>query len=329
VLSEVRTRQLGIRIVRIGLPGGIDARTAKQILSERDPEAFELNHLYTLADDGATCNGPACADREAVGWPLSNGQCGDGQTIGIVDSAVLAQHPAFAEARLTVQRFGETSRQASDPGHGSAIAGLLVGSAESPTPGLLPRAKLYAADPFFTLPSGANASETTALIEGIDWLIGRGAKVIGLSLSGPPNQVLAQAVEKAAERGVLLVAAAGNGGRNAGTAYPAGYPGVLSVTAVSTRDRVYRRANRGEYIDLAAPGVRVWTLDIDGDGKRRSGTSFAVPFVVALASQALAEKRVTLQQLRAGQGLPLIDLGAPGHDPVYGWGRPRYDGDCS
>ena len=323
-------RQLDMRVVRLRSPPGIDALTARQILGEREPRAFELNHLYRLDDGGGEpCTGPACDDRAAVGWPSSVGRCGSGQTIGIVDSAVQHQHPAFADARLTVRRFGDISRQASDPSHGSAIAGLLVGDVDSSTPGLLPMAKLYAADPFFLLPSGANASDTAGLVEAIDWLVGQGVEVIGLSLSGPPNQVLGEAIERAAQRGVLLVAAAGNGGRNADTAYPAGYPGVLSVTAVSNSDHVYRRANRGEYIDLAAPGVGVWTLDIAGDGQRRSGTSFAVPFVVALASQALAEKRVTLQQIRTGQGLSLIDLGEPGRDPVFGWGRPVYGGDCS
>ena len=104
--------------------------------------------------------------------------------------------------------------------------------------------------------------------------------------------------------------------------------GVLSVTAVSDNDRIYRRANRGDYVDFAAPGVRVWTIDLEGGGTYRSGTSYAVPFIVALASQALAEGRVTVEQLQQGDGLTIVDLGRPGRDPVYGWGRPLYRGDC-
>ena len=152
--------------------------------------------------------------------------------------------------------------------------------------------------------------------------------VIGLSLSGPANPLLEQAVKRAYERGVLLIAAAGNGGRNAEPVYPAAYESVLSVTAVSEGDRIYRRANRGDHVDFAAPGVRVWTIDLEGEGTYRSGTSYAVPFVVALASQALAENRVTLKQLQKGDGLTIVDLGQPGRDPVYGWGRPLYKGDC-
>jgi subtilisin family serine protease len=317
-------------VVRLGLPPGIDVLTARQILAESRPDTFELNHLYRLSDDAAAnCEGPACKDRARIGWPANIDGCGRDQVVGIVDTGVQAKHPAFSGAQLTVRRFGEPTRAPSDPAHGSAVAALLVGDPLSETQGLLPRARLLAADTFFTLPSGSMASDTAALVEGIDWLMSQGARVIGLSLSGPPNAVLARAAERARQRDVLLIAAAGNNGRNADTAYPAGYPGVLSVTAISRRDRVYRRANRGEYIDLAAPGVRVWTLDLEDGGRQRSGTSFAVPFIVALASQSLAERRVTLDQLYQGKGLPLIDLGEPGRDPVYGWGRPIYKGDCS
>jgi subtilisin family serine protease len=68
----------------------------------------------------------------------------------------------------------------------------------------------------------------------------------------------------------------GNGGKEA-PAYPAAHPDVIAVTAIDADARIYKKANRGEYIDLAAPGVDVWAAKAGGGGSYRSGTSFAVP----------------------------------------------------
>ena len=125
-----------------------------------------------------------------------------------------------------------------------------------------------------------------------------------------------------------LVAAAGTGGRNAPPAYPAAHERVLGVTAVSADRRVYWRANQGDYIDYALPGVNVWTADPAGGGRARSGTSYAVPYMVALASQTLAQRVASRDVLLDGQLGGLADLGDPGRDPVFGYGKPRFDRDC-
>ena len=329
-MTGVDATQLGLRVVRLALPPGLDAKTGQIILSEIDDDAFSLNHLYELASgDNTPCNDPVCRAKAEIAWPTDASACGAQQTIGIIDTAVKTDHPALRDNGIVAKRFGDHSRTASEADHGTAVAGLLVGNSESATPGLVPRANLHAADPFFITESGRNKSDTSALIESVDWLIAQGARVIGLSLSGPANPILEEASRRAREKGVLLVAAAGNGGRNAGPVFPAGYDGVLSVTAVAEGDRIYRRANQGNHVDFAAPGVRVWTLDLSGDGRHRSGTSFAVPFVVALASQAIAEGRTSADQLRRGDGLTVVDLGQPGRDPVFGWGRPLYKGNCN
>ena len=87
----------------------------------------------------------------------------------------------------------------------------------------------------------------------------RGVQVTNLSLSGPPNALLEQLLRRLAEGGIVIVAAAGNEGPKAGPAYPAAYADVIAVTAVDRMKRPYRRAGRGEHIDLSAPGVDIWT----------------------------------------------------------------------
>ena len=125
----------------------------------------------------------------------------------------------------------------------------------------------------------------------------------------------------AAAKGMILVAAAGNGGKDAPPAYPAAHPDVIAVTAIDAEARIYKRANRGDYIDLAAPGVDVWAAKAGGGGSYRSGTSFAVPFVVAaIAIEQNAAPGATAHQLLAKLRAGAQDLGAKGHDPIYGDG---------
>lgn len=330
VIERINASSLSLRVVRLRLPPGLDARTARQILAERDGATFELHHLYKLAQSvgAAGCTGAACGALQLIGWPADTSNCGRNQSIGIVDTAIAAAHSALAGASLETREFVDEGSVLADADHGTAVAALLVGRPGSAFPGMVPRAKLFAANPFHTLPSGNVTASTVGLVESLDWLARQRVGVIGLSLAGPSSSVLEAAVARVAAKGIVVAAAAGNGGRNAPPAYPAAFARVLSVTAVSEDRRIYWRANQGDYVDYAMPGVNVWTVELAGEGKRRSGTSFAVPFMVALASQSLAQGSLGREQLLQGEFASLTDLGAPGRDPVFGWGKPRFGGVC-
>jgi subtilisin family serine protease len=128
-------------------------------------------------------------------------------------------------------------------------------------------------------------------------------------------------VQAAAGRGPILVAAAGNDGPNAEPVYPAAYDGVIAVTAVDTARNPYRRAVRGDHIDIAAPGVGVWTAASVSGARQKSGTSFAAPFVTAAVSVLLAAKPgLSPQEVEAELMASAEDIGKPGKDAVYGWG---------
>lgn len=331
VIERINAPNLSLRVVRLRLPPGLDARTARQILAERDRTTFELHHLYKLAQDsgGSTpCRGEGCGALQLIGWPDDTSDCGRNQLIGIVDTAIAVAHPALSGASLQTRDFVDEGAVLADADHGTAVAALLVGRPQSGFPGMLPRARLFAANPFHVLPSGNVTASTVGLVESLDWLVRQRVGVIGLSLAGPPSSVLEAAVARVAAKGIVVAAAAGNGGRNAPPAYPAAFARVLSVTAVSEDRRIYWRANQGDYVDYAMPGVNVWTVELAGAGKRRSGTSFAVPFMVGLASQSLAQRATGREQLFKGELAMLTDLGAPGRDPVFGWGKPRFGGTC-
>jgi subtilisin family serine protease len=199
---------------------------------------------------------------------------------------------------------------------------------DSRVPGLLPYAELVAVEAFHRGGAGDQA-DAFSLANAMDILLREEVTVINLSFSGPENAVLREVTERAAQRGVALVAAAGNNGVGAPPAYPAAWPHILAVTAVDSSGRVYRQANQGPYISLAAPGVGVWTAASISGGRLKSGTSFAVPFVTA----ALAVQRMRAPEIPlAGAITQMIDcaqdLGAAGYDPVFGHGLVSAPGVC-
>jgi subtilisin family serine protease len=131
---------------------------------------------------------------------------------------------------------------------------------------------------------------------------------------------LVAVAKKSIRNGLVLVAAAGNGGPGAKPAYPAAYNQVVSVTALDGKKRVYKYANRGNYIDFAAPGVNVWT-PARGGGKLQSGTSFAVPFITSLVALLIhGGNPPDPDLLRAKLRRYVQDLGRRGKDIDYGMG---------
>ncbi|MBB3017384.1 subtilisin family serine protease [Microvirga lupini] len=161
----------------------------------------------------------------------------------------------------------------------------------------------------------------TTLVMALEALAERNVRVVNMSLSGPPNEVLKQAIASAQEKGMIIIAAAGNNGAGADPSYPAAYPGVIAVTAVDRKRDVYRRATQGEYIDLAAPGVDLWVAAPGGGGTTKSGTSYAVPFISAAAAVLQASgTNLNPDGLQATLESNTMDLGKPGRDKTYGYG---------
>jgi subtilisin family serine protease len=177
---------------------------------------------------------------------------------------------------------------------------------------------VIAVDAFFRDGGFQDKTDAATLVTAIDFLVERGVKVINLSLSGPANTVLESAINAAQARGVVFVAAAGNGGPGAEPSYPAAYPGVIAVTAVGHDLKVYPRASRGRYINLSAPGVHVQPA---GSDIVMSGTSYAVPFVTAAAALLQGtDASLTPASIAARLEISALDLGESGHDATFGWG---------
>ena len=126
------------------------------------------------------------------------------------------------------------------------------------------------------------------IAQGIIWAVEHGARIINVSLTraGSPDPTEQQAVQYALDRGVLVVASAGNAG-NAVPQYPAAYPGVLSVGGTDDSDSLYFWSSRGPWVALTAPGCHM-VLDPTITPGTICGTSFTPGAVSGLAGLILS-----------------------------------------
>jgi minor extracellular protease Epr len=303
---------LGLVISVFRVPQGVSVQTALAQLRQALPQAWsDANHRYVLEA------GPARYGARLVDWPAAAQSCGGGVRVGMVDTAVDLAHPAFRGARVTPRSFLPAGVAPASPAHGTAVASLLVGGDGF---GLLGRARLYAAEVFRKRGDGADTDAELA-VHALDWLAGQNVAAVNLSFGGPGNRILEAAVLRVEQLGIEVVAAAGNGGAGAPPAYPAAQAGVVAVTAVDAKLQPYAHANRGDYIAFSAPGVDVWAAAPGGGGKYESGTSYAAPFATAVfAAAKAAQPGAAPDALERKLASRARDLGAPGKDPVFGWG---------
>lgn len=325
VLDRRPLGALGLTVTRLRVPEEMSAPEAQALLQRRFPELVaDLNALY--APQGQETLPSPSYPRQLIGWTRSPEGCGAGFRVGLVDTGVDVDLPAFAGRHVVERSFLDQGQTAADTAHGSAVAGLLVGAGGQGS-GLLPGAELRVASIFEESAPGAPAASVIAVARALDWLVEEQVPVVNLSLAGEGNALLALAVARATARGTVLVAAGGNGGPDMPPAYPAGYPQVVAVTPVDWDLRPAPDAPRGDHIDFAAPGVRVWAPG-PGGGGYRTGSSFAAPFVTAAAAAWMMRGAVA-DRVEAALAGRALDLGAPGRDPVFGWGLVQPGEGCS
>ncbi|HET8612588.1 MAG TPA: S8 family serine peptidase, partial [Sphingomonas sp.] len=205
---------IGIDLTVLAPPKHEHARDAIGKLRKLDPDGdYTLDPVYQ----------PAYATlAPSEGKAARHGGSGGGAPIGLIDGGVGA-HPAFKAVSIEQRGF------AGDPkpsGHGTAVASLLVGH-DGAFSGAAPGNPLLVADVYGGSPANGSA---VAILRAMGWLASRGARVVNISLVGPPNPLLERGVRALQARGVIVVAAVGNDGPAAPPQYPASYPGVIAVT---------------------------------------------------------------------------------------------------
>jgi thermitase len=246
--------------------------------------------------------------------------------LAVVDSGVNALHPDLNGRVLAGYDFvNNDSDPQDDHGHGTHVSGIIGATAKNGigSAGICPFCSIL---PVKVLDAN-NTGTWSNVAAGIVYAVDNGARVINLSLGGSSNtQVMQDAINYAAERGVLVVAAAGNS-RSDEYFYPAALENVLAVSATRQDDTRWSLSNFGSWIDIAAPGYAIFStyhaLDNYYSGYTfMSGTSMAAPHVVGLAGLLLSQRPgrtpADLHRLLVESA---TDLGDPGPDIYFGAGR--------
>ncbi|MEQ8603541.1 MAG: S8 family serine peptidase [Marivibrio sp.] len=336
ILERSQLDALEIEMWRVETPEGVALPEALRRAREALPDSLiDTNDLLDLSSGrGVQAARPQLAQgaqdfaRDTVGWGVVPDTCGAGVKLGQIDGAVDVGHPALADRDVIYKSLIKQDREPAAEDHGTAIAVLMVGK---PRPGrsggLLPGATLYAANIFETW-GGRARGNLAAMIRAVDWLVSNGVQVANFSVAGGENVLMRLAVARASAKGLIIVAAAGNKGAGAQAAWPAADPKSLAVTAIDRGLGLYRFANRGGYIDFAAPGVDLVTETPRGL-REQSGTSMATPFITAVVALHLqAGFPADPDRIRESMKRYVHDLGDKGRDPEYGWGLVRIRPQC-
>jgi Subtilase family len=307
---------MGMRLAEVTAPSSFDIGDVRQGVIDvvgKERAQVDLNHIYT-AGSLVTVADEGMSPRKAMAFPEDNDQLP--LKIGMIDSNIDTGHPSLNGSNIKTQFF--TSEGAKLPDfHGTAIASIIAANSEQ-YQGIAPKAQLFAAAVFEDDSSRGEIASTVSLVRALDWLVSSEVDVVNISLAGPPNRLLEAALNRVRQEGVMVMAAAGNGGPAAQPMFPAAYDSVVAITAVDSGRRIFRLANRGEYLDLAAPGVDLLHAKAGGGYATSSGTSFAVPFTsvaVARIKQLQPETDALDALYRSAD-----DLGPPGRDEIYGYG---------
>ncbi|BDS06206.1 hypothetical protein NT6N_12460 [Oceaniferula spumae] len=302
-----------LRAVRVGF---------SSLTSLDDIEGGELayNYLVTLPTppgQGEAQAGAMGFGRDALSWlgiNVDNSLWGKGVTVAVIDSGV-NQHIAFngGVTNIELTTLADGSSQLS---HGTAVASIISGD-HPLTKGVAPASDILS----IRVTDDSGSSDSFTLAEGIMQAADAGAQVINISMGTFANSSLvADAVLYAQERGAVIVASSGNEGYDA-IAYPAAYPGVISVGAVESQGEHLDFSNSGNQLSITAPGYQVNAAWGEEQLTAFSGTSASAPFVSgAIAATMSANPQMTAQQA-ANLVIGLAnDAGLPGNDSDFGGG---------
>jgi thermitase len=268
-------------------------------VDEPDPDYFPRQ--YALHNEGqsftSTKNaltvaaGKPDADVDAVeAWDVTTG---DGIKVAVLDTGVATDNDDIAANVVLHANFSTAATGEDNYGHGTHVAGIIAATKDTEgVSGVCPDCSILDGKVLNDDGSGS----TSAIANGINWAVANGAKVINMSLGQRvSSRALEAAVNNAWNKGVVIVAAAGNAGTQA-PMYPGAYPNVIAVAATDNNDAKASFSTYGKWVDVAAPGVNVYStfpkhpFALGTQNGREmgydiiSGTSMASPVVAGVAA---------------------------------------------
>lgn len=311
----------------------------------------EPNYILELLDmpDAPTYGNQWALGAAGIGYEAlyASGLDGTGVTVAVIDSGLRSSHEALAGASISPGSrnfLGDGSEAVlaaytrDQTGHGTFVSGVIAAQRSSGTgiAGIADGVNLlvlrcfsktgstsYPYDTAYDSGSGTVANVSSA----IRYAVEQGADVINMSFGGTGPELaasaLADAVQDAADAGVILTAAAGNLG---GTAYywPASFDSVVSVGSYGPDGNISPFSQHNDRVDVSAPGDNVLGIDASGDRsyKNGQGTSFSAPVAAALAA-IVRQQNNQIDSKAFHSLLPALceDAGTSGRDPFFGYGK--------
>jgi subtilisin len=309
---------------------------------EEDGECYALGDCYNPYASYAGYSGPALRREEfqvegqpsvmaetipvgvsqikaPMAWDCSRGK---GINVAVLDTGIDYNHPDLKPNFKGGVSFVPGQALMDGHGHGTHCSGTIAAAINGAgVVGVAPAAYLYGVKVL----SNSGSGNWSWLIAGIDWCIQKKMRVLSMSMGGNGAPAALEAMCNAAwNKGLLLVAAAGNSGQtpNPGVIEPARYQSVIAVSAIDSANVLAPFSSRGPEVELCAPGVNVLSTIPGGGFGTMSGTSMACPHVSGAAVLAWGGHRyvnnVTIRRLLAWTS---DNLGVPGRDPFFGYGR--------
>jgi hypothetical protein len=283
---------IGTSLYRWRLGGGRTvANTVRALGGERIVASVQPNYVFTLQEETAKiAAGPPGDAAQYVLAKLQSAQAqqvatGKNVLVAVIDSEIDAKHPDLDGA--IAKSFDALGGGEKPHTHGTSIAGAIV--AHGKLLGIAPGAQVLAVHAFDDTPGVAHGS-SFAIYKGLQWAADNGARVINMSFAGPADPTLQRMLAAAYDKGIVLIAAAGNGGPKSDPLYPAADPNVIAVTATDSDDHLFPMANRGRYIAVSAPGVDIFALAPGDEYLFTTGTSIAAAHVSGIAALLLEHK---------------------------------------
>lgn len=241
--------------------------------------------------------------------------------VAVIDTGIDWNHPDLAAnyVPLGYDWVNDDTDPMDDEGHGTHCAGIIAAVINNSI-GVAGVAQvlMMAEKGLDQYGEGYEDDLANAIVHAVD----QGADILSNSWGGYVESALIRdAVEYAYDSGVLIIAAAGNDGTSL-ELYPAGYGEVIAVTATDEYDNPAWFTNFGDWVELAAPGVDIYSTFWDDSYTYMSGTSMATPHVAGVAALVLSQfPNMTRDQLRLQLRYTADDLGSSGFDEYYGYGR--------
>ncbi len=246
--------------------------------------------------------------------------------VAVVDTGIDLDHPDLVDnVRGGFNAINPRKQPDDDNGHGTHVAGIIAAANNGfGVVGVAPEASLYAVKVLGASGSGYLSD----IIEGLGWCADNGIQAVNMSLGTSADvDSFHQAIATVAQKGVILVASAGNSGPGFDTvSYPAKYDEVIAVAATDQNNVAAYFSSTGPAVELAAPGVNIYSTVKGGGYTSMSGTSMAAPHVSGTAALVIAaypgrEATWVRDHLRQ----TATDLGVAGCDNTYGCGLVNAD----